>query len=131
MPLTLEVYGKNKLMARLANLQSKVLDKAAETSVRQVAVNIRDDAKRVCPVDTGSLRKSIRLQVQARPKKNVHKIGVSAGGYVTNPKSGEKVNYASHVEYGTSRQRPQPFLRPAIERHKKELLKIAGDEIKE
>jgi len=125
--MELEVYGKEQLMARLANLQHEVLDKAAEHGIKEVAEKIRDTAKILVPVDTGSLRASIRLQVHAMPAQHVHKIGVSAGGYVLNPKTKMRVNYASFVEFGTSRQRAQPYLRPAIERHKTELPKLAKE----
>jgi HK97 gp10 family phage protein len=73
---------------------------------------IRDEAKQRVPVDTGSLQKSIRIEITRRGGKEV--VGVAAGGYITNPKTGRKVDYAGFVEYGTSRQWPQPYLRPAI-----------------
>lgn len=55
-----------------------------------------------CPVDTGNLRGSIAYEVDA---------GDSAVYIGTN------VEYAPHVELGTSRQRAQPFLRPAASGH--------------
>jgi len=48
----------------------------------------------------------------------IEKIGVSAGGYITNPKTGNIVDYAGHVEHGTSMSPAQPFLRPAFENKK-------------
>lgn len=126
MPATLEVYGKNKLMARLAKLQNSVLAKASEDAIKAVAVEIRDTAKGIVPVDTGSLRTSIRLQVYASPATYVRRIGVSAGGYVTNPKTGNLVNYASYVERGTSKMVARPYIQPAIEQHKDKLPKEIG-----
>ena len=120
---TVEVFGAQKLKARLVEMQRGLLNEA-EKAIREIAVKIRDDAKRFCPVDTGSLKKSIRLGVTARPAGNIRIIQVRAGGYVTNPKTGRKVDYASHVEFGTSRQRPQPFMRPAIDNHKKDLARV-------
>lgn len=118
-----EVYGEQKLMARLANIEG-TLKPITEEAFRETAENVKAEAKRTVPVDTGSLKKSIRLQVHAMPAGEVHKIGVSAGGYVTNPKSGRKVDYASHVEYGTSQQRAQPYMRPAFNKHKKDVTRI-------
>jgi HK97 gp10 family phage protein len=123
-PLTLEVYGANKLMARLTELRTVRLKQSTEENVRKTCEAIRDDAKAIVPVDTGSLRSSIRLQVRPRPTAHSISYGVSAGGYVTNPKSGKKVNYASFVEYGTRKMAAQPYMRPAIERHKEELPKM-------
>jgi len=116
------LLGMDKLITRLANLQNEVLDRTAETSLKKVAVKIRDSAKKLCPVATGSLQKSIRLQVHARPARHIHKIGVSAGGYITNPNTGRRVDYARYVEHGTSRMTMHPFMRPALFLHRKELL---------
>lgn len=124
MPLTLKLSGHNVLMARLTDLQKVRLKKSTEENVRKTCESIRDDAKTICPVDTGSLRSSIRLQVRPKPTSHSISYGVSAGGYVTNPKTGLKVNYASYIEYGTRKMRPQPYMRPAIEKHKDELPKM-------
>ena len=61
------------------------------------AVVIR--AKARCPVKSGHLRDSI------------DRIKLPDGGYAV----GSPARYASNVEYGTSRQRAQPFLRPALD----------------
>lgn len=127
---TVEIYGTQKLIARLARL-AKALDPAAVKGVKEVAKAIRDDAKELCPVDTGSLKKSIRIGTYAKPKGQTHSIRVTAGGHITNPKTKRKVDYASYVEFGTSRQRAQPFLRPAIVKHRKALAKSIKEAIRE
>lgn len=127
---TVEIIGAQKLIARLVRLE-KALDPAAIKAVKKVAKDIRDDAKTLCPVDTGSLRKSIRVGAYAKPARHTHSVRVTAGGHVTNPKSRRKVDYASHVEYGTSRQTPQPYLRPAIKKHRKVLAKAIKEAIRE
>lgn len=129
MPLELEVYGTNKLMARLVKLP-KSLDLASAEGIKEVAELIRDHAKAICPVDTGSLRASIRKQVYASPATHIHRVGVSAGGYKINPKTGRRVDYASFVEFGTSRMRAQPYMRPAMERYKDKLPKIVKANIR-
>lgn len=55
------------------------------------------DARRVCPVDTDTLRPSIRHEV--------------SGGVL---RVGSDVEYAKYVERGTSRMAAQPYLRPAL-----------------
>lgn len=55
-----------------------------------------------CPVDTGNLRGSITYEVDAGD--NAVYIGTN-------------VEYAPYVELGTSRQKAQPFLRPAASGH--------------
>ncbi|HUW44777.1 MAG TPA: HK97-gp10 family putative phage morphogenesis protein [Dehalococcoidia bacterium] len=84
----------------------EALDKGADAA--------RDRAKELVAVDTGSLQKSIRKERHAWPAGNITYVGIRAGGYVVNPKTKRLVDYAIYVEYGTSRQRPQPYMRPAI-----------------
>ena len=62
-------------------------------------------AKLICPVDTGRLRNSITHKVD---------IGEQAAYIGTN------VEYAPYVELGTSRQKAQPYLKPAAENHAQE-----------
>lgn len=82
-------------------------------------------AKILCPVGTpastgipgyigGSLKKTIRKEKRAHPKGNIVYQGIRAGGYVTNPNTGRIVDYARHQEYGTSKMRPRPYMRPAL-----------------
>ena len=114
--VTVDRYGQQKLLARLANLE-KALPRVSAEKIIEVAKEVRDEAKRIVyfnAYDTGSLHDSIRLQVYAQQAGKINRVGVSAGGYVTNPKTGRKVDYAAFVEFGTSRQRPVPFLRVAI-----------------
>lgn len=121
---TVKMYGHQQLMARLMELRTARLAEATEEQLTDVATAIRDDAKSLAPVDTGSLKQSIRLQVYHKSGTFVKKVGVSAGGYVTNPKTKRKVDYASYQEFGTSKMPPHPYMRPAIEKHKNELPKM-------
>lgn len=75
------------------------------------ATVVRASAKREVPVDTGNLRGSITEDVGR------HEATV-----------GTNVEYAQHVEYGTRRQherrpRGQPYLRPAIDKNRRRLLR--------
>ena len=123
MTKTIKVEGLDQFNL-LLNVLGPEVKANLQPKLKEIVENIKQEAKNRCPVGTpqstgkkgyvgGSLRKSIRLKTKARPAGNIMSIGVSAGGYVTNPNTGKKVNYAGHVEYGTSRQTPQPFLRPA------------------
>lgn len=79
-------------------------------------------AKELTPVDTGSLRTSLRHK-----KKDENTMEVIAGGdfFVKN-----MVDYAVYVEMGTSKTRAQPYLRPACENHIDEYKKIIESELK-
>jgi len=67
-------------------------------------------AKAFCPVRTGALRDSIRVE---RPSQLSAKLVAGGGGHV-NPLTGREVDYARHVHDGTSRTPARPFILQAV-----------------
>jgi len=67
-------------------------------------------AKAFCPVRTGALRDSVRVE---RPSQLAAKLVAGGGGHV-NPLTGREVDYARHVHDGTSRTPARPFLLQAV-----------------
>jgi len=67
-------------------------------------------ARAFCPVRTGALRDSIRVE---RPSSLSAKLVAGGGGHV-NPLTGREVDYARHVHDGTSRMPARPFLLQAV-----------------
>ena len=92
------------------------MNPAAASVLKEIAEKVKTEAKQLCPVDTGALRKSIRLTSTAKIAGQITRIGVRAGGYEVNPKTRKLVNYAVIVEFGSSRQAPQGYLIPATNR---------------
>lgn len=72
----------------------------ASRKLDQLAQDITDDAKRLCPVNTGRLRDSIHVETVDDGTREI-----VAGS--------DEIDYASYVEFGTTRMRAQPYLRPA------------------
>jgi len=94
----------------------EILMKLASAKVRaleKIGLVAEGYAKKLCPVDTGTLRKSI-----------THTTDDDAA-YV-----GTNVEYAPAVELGTSRQKAQPYLRPAATEHQTTYQKIIQNELK-
>lgn len=73
-------------------------------ALEAVGMQAENYAKLLCPVDTGNLRNSI-----------THEQGGENFEVV-----GSNVFYAPYVEYGTSRSKAQPYLKPAVEDHVQE-----------
>ena len=92
------------------NALTVALDPLTERILKSVANEVKEEARELVPVDTGALRRSIRVTSTAREAGKITRVGVRAGGYETNPKTGKIVNYAIYVEFGTSHQSPQPYL---------------------
>ena len=67
-------------------------------------------AKAFCPVRTGALKDSIRVE---RPSSLSAKLVAGGGGRI-NPLTGREVDYARHVHDGTSRMPGRPFLLQAV-----------------
>jgi len=92
---------------KLALLPEKMLEYAFEVLMNQAHL-ITGLAQVYCPVDTGSLRDSIRVE-RGGEGKEWRRISVRAGGYIVNPKSNRLVDYAVYVEAS------QPFMQPAFD----------------
>ena len=90
----------------------KKLTEAERRALEKVGMFVESEAQVNCPVDTGRLIKSITHEVEGR--------------YAV---IGSNVEYAPHVELGTSRSRAQPYLRPAVEENRDTIKKIITDEL--
>lgn len=62
---------------------------------------IKDRAQGYCPVDTGRLQAGVEVDTES------HSTGIRV-------ELRDDVPYAPYVEYGTRRNRAQPFMRPAM-----------------
>jgi HK97 gp10 family phage protein len=80
----------------------------AAKAVIKTLTDIEADAKTIVAVDTGFLRNSITREITADTFAGA---GGAFGGEV-----GPTASYGAFVEYGTSRQRPQPYMGPAFSR---------------
>ncbi|MFQ6094866.1 MAG: HK97-gp10 family putative phage morphogenesis protein [Candidatus Bathyarchaeia archaeon] len=128
MELKAELLGADRLIARLGRA-SDSLDPQTVEGLIDAADRIVQDAKAMVRVDTGSLQKSIRRQHHVS-RGHIHGIAVTAGGYIINPKTGRIVDYAHHLEYGTSRTLAYPFMQPALERNRAFLVQVLKDKLR-
>lgn len=90
------------LKSRLGTIAARVSG-ARDRGVLAAATHVRDLARQLCPVDTGALKASGRIE----PETPAPKIRVIFGG--------GDVDYAAFVEYGTAASPAQPFLTPAAQ----------------
>jgi HK97 gp10 family phage protein len=87
------IIGMDRLMSRLRNMEDLNMNSILSRAADEIVVK----AKSYAPVDTGRLRDSIHKEVDGDG------VAIIADA-----------PYAAHVEYGTFKQRPQPYLNPAI-----------------
>ena len=86
---------------------SKEAGLSVEDSITRTAAFTASEAKKIVPVDKGFLKNSIRAE----------KKGKFTWEVATN------IGYGLFVEFGTYKQKAQPFLRPAFERARKKVFK--------
>lgn len=81
--------------------------------IGQGAETVCESAKSFCPVDTGRLKSSINVQLSG------NSAVISAD-----------VEYASYVEFGTSKMSAKPYLVPALLSNKQDILSAIAEMIK-
>ena len=99
-----------KIITNLEQAPDAIADRTADVAVESAMQHV--------PVDTGALRTSIE------------KFGAS-GSNTRTVEAGQSLWYASFVEYGTSRNRAQPFMSPAAETARKEMPRISKEIVKD
>ena len=138
--MAIEIEGINKVLKRLEKLSNT---ENIEKAMGKACAVVEAAAKQNAPKDTGALRNSITSKVENR---NGH-----VEGTIFTP-----LEYAPYIEYGTglfaesggrkdvpwnyqddkgewhstSGQKPQPFMRPAIEDNRNKIIEILGEGIK-
>lgn len=83
------------------------VDQLIKQKLRLAALLVERTAKRMCPVRTGTLRRSITRQIGKREAR-----------------VGSNVEYALYVEMGTKRWVGKPFLRPALHSNMSKIKRI-------
>jgi HK97 gp10 family phage protein len=91
-----------KIVIKYNNLPriARQLPEAVGAIVRKAAFDVEANAKAVVPVDTGKLKNSITCEFPSQTKAII----------------APHTEYAGFVEYGTRKQRAQPYMRPAAEK---------------
>lgn len=100
--MVIKVINLHKCIKKFGDISGIDVMPVIKEGTREVQRTARD----IVPVDTGTLKRSIHTQMY--PKQNAGIV------YTT-------TEYASYVEFGTSRMRAQPYMTPAMNAHRKEI----------
>lgn len=104
--ITMRVHGSVQLQRNLNRLRGAERRQAQRDGLEAGARIVETHAKIRCPIDTGTLRNSIMVD------------DVTPDRAMIAPHT----EYAEHVEFGTSRQAAQPYMRPALDEHQPEII---------
>lgn len=102
--INIKVKGTDKTIANIKNVQTKV-EEDLILRMAEIAHKVSTDAQGFAPVDTGFLKSKINGIVIRK--------GVT---YIARIRSGAP--YSIYQEFGTTRHRAQPFMRPALSKNK-------------
>lgn len=91
------------------------LEGKVEDALKDIGAFVEGRAKLLSPVDTGNLRSSISHKLASEKEVQI----------------GTDVEYAVYVEKGTSRQKEQPYLTPAVEDNLNEIKRILEQHLKQ
>ena len=84
-------------------------DRLIKDKLTQSALLVERTAKQICNVKTGTLKRSITHEVEAR-----------------RAIVGTNVEYGPFVELGTNKMSARPYLRPALEQNMPEIRRLFG-----
>jgi HK97 gp10 family phage protein len=138
--MSIELQGLEEIMKKLNELEDV---KSAKRALGQACALVERSAKQKAPKGTGELRRSITSEVREGAD--------GLEGVIFTP-----LEYAPYVEYGTglfaenggrtdvpwcykddqgewhstSGQHPQPFMRPALDENREEIIRILKEAIK-
>ena len=103
------IQGRSKLRKKLSVILPSEIKKEMQDTVKKAAEVIYQAAERNIPVDSGDLKKSLKLQ--HRGDKLGAKVGFWRRG---NLRNWRRAGWRSHfVEFGTRKKAARPFLGPA------------------
>lgn len=119
--VTFEIKGAKELEQMLKELGPKVANRLGDKALRAAARPIIREAKRLVPVRTGALRKSITAVRGRGGGQNQRLVLIG----FKSPASAR----AHFIEYGTIRSAAQPFIRPALDNQAGAALEAMRDEL--
>jgi len=106
----IKVTVGQKYVSYRTQRERELVNKLDSNMAKATAI-VERQAKEDCPVDTGRLRSSITGKQEREGDKIIGIVGTN-------------VEYAPHVEYGTAKTPAQPFLFPALEKKKNEIMEL-------
>jgi len=117
--MTIRIKVENKeLLKKLEKMKNKA-QKVIEEAFKESADIVVEEAKSRAPFKTGTLKKAI---ARDEPKITKGKVSINIGIEMKKPFGKPDSYYARFQEFGTSKMRASPYLRPALDHKKNEVV---------
>ena len=114
------VLGMEEILKKLKKLPERVQKNVLTGAIRASAKPIIKEARRLVPVRSGTLKKSIGVRKRRSKDRKIIKFSIA-------PLSKKGGFYGMFVENGTSKMAAHPFMRPAFEKEGKNTIKAAKE----
>ena len=136
MRIEAQLEGADEVIKKLRELSQTKIKKRVKKAVADGADLVRDEAKRLVPVDTGRLRESIIARTARRGISGVVIADYPPDAGTRKSKTrkqaaGSTEYYAFAVEYGTRTMPAQPFMRPAMLNKREEVGRLIENALEE
>jgi HK97 gp10 family phage protein len=107
---------------QLESFDKKMRNKVMRTALRKACYVLAKDIKARAPVDTGALKKSIKVRAGKRKRDTITMIVTETGGH---PDA-----VPQFQEFGTRTEPAQPHFRPAVSAQESNMIALVESEIK-
>jgi len=108
--MTFKWYGE-RAKKQIGDLTLKAITNMAADSVKQAKENANRQPPEHPQVQTGTLRRSITMDIIKEAQRVIAKVGIMRG----KGEGDAALEYAEGLEFGTDRHPPYPYLFPAVE----------------
>ena len=123
-----EMTGDDKADIKFGKMPDKIQKKMLRTSLRKAGKLLQTAARGMVAKDSGALRASIKPKAAKRSRKNKHIIAVRV---MTSSKAYKGEYFpGGHVEYGTQFQSANPFMRPAADQVRSQVIAYFKQDLK-
>lgn len=114
--------GADEMMAKLYALGAKMAGVAERKALKSGGEILREEISNKAPRDTGDLAESITVS-RIKSKDGIRYVEVGP-----NPKTAWRAKF---IEFGTSKMAAKPFMTPAVEAKRREVLEAISDVLRE
>lgn len=121
----IQIKGLKEVSQKLKKLPKNIRNRHVGKALRAGGKLVRDEARLHAPVATGLVRKNVAMRTStgARAGRNADvKVRIGIISDKTGRETGTDAFYWRFHEFGTSKMPAQPFLRPAFEGKKGQVL---------
>ena len=107
---------------QLADLDKRTRNQIFSRAARNACKMLAADVKTRIPVETGALKKSVKVRAGKRKRDTIRMLVIITGGP-------DEVGVPAHVEYGTANMPARPFLRPAVAAKRDDMISLVESEV--